>query len=133
MKVKCPKCGKEGTLTRRLTISNNKRYFYLYVQHVQTVEGRTKRVWHYYGKIEDVKSIHKNDQNYTQKTSKTEKLKSSSNSQKEDVNNRAGSLARIGRKPPKLVVVGSNPTPPVYAEPRTLRPKISAVTVTFFF
>jgi hypothetical protein len=32
----------------------------------------------------------------------------------------AGSLVRIGRKPPKLVVVGSNPTPPVYSEPRTL-------------
>ena len=28
---------------------------------------------------------------------------------------RAGSLVRIGRKPPKLVVVGSNPTPPVSA------------------
>ena len=28
----------------------------------------------------------------------------------------AGSLARIGRKPPKLVVVGSNPTPPATAE-----------------
>ena len=29
---------------------------------------------------------------------------------------RAGSLVRIGRKPPKLVVVGSNPTPPAYDE-----------------
>ena len=27
-------------------------------------------------------------------------------------NKRAGSLVRIGRKPPKLAVVGSNPTPP---------------------
>jgi hypothetical protein len=58
MKVKCPKCGKEGTLTRRLTISNNKRYFYLYVQHVQTVEGKTKRVWHYYGKLKMSKNLY---------------------------------------------------------------------------
>ena len=27
---------------------------------------------------------------------------------------RAGSLVRTGRRPPKPVVVGSNPTPPVY-------------------
>jgi hypothetical protein len=32
----------------------------------------------------------------------------------------AGSLVRTGRKPPKLVVVGSNPTPPVYNKPHTL-------------
>jgi hypothetical protein len=32
----------------------------------------------------------------------------------------AGSLVRIGRKPPKLVVVGSNPTPPATDAPHTL-------------
>ena len=30
----------------------------------------------------------------------------------------AGSLVRTGRKPPKLVVVGSNPTPPATKTPR---------------
>ncbi len=35
-------------------------------------------------------------------------------------NNGAGSLAWIGHKPPKLGVVGSNPTPPVLDEPRTV-------------
>jgi hypothetical protein len=37
-----------------------------------------------------------------------------------DENKRAGSLVWIGRKPPKLAVVGSNPTPPAIAIPRTL-------------
>ena len=32
----------------------------------------------------------------------------------------AGSSARIEHHPPKVGVVGSNPTPPVYAEPRTI-------------
>ena len=112
MKVKCPKCGKEGTLTRRLTISNNKRYFYLYVQHVQTVEGKTKRVWHYYGKIEDVKeSIHKNDQNYTQTITQNgeaqKKFKSKNRTEFNGVS--PGSIARSsigGCRPPDP---GSNP------------------------
>jgi hypothetical protein len=29
-------------------------------------------------------------------------------------------LVRIGRRPPKPVVVGSNPTPPAYNKPRTV-------------
>ena len=44
------------------------------------------------------------------------RLKSSSN----NGNKRAGSLAWIGRKPPKLAVVGSNPTPPATVAPYTL-------------
>jgi hypothetical protein len=35
-------------------------------------------------------------------------------------NKRAGSLVWIGRKPPKLAVVGSNATPPVLDEPSHL-------------
>ena len=35
-------------------------------------------------------------------------------------NKRAGSLVWIGRKPPKLAVVGSNPTPPVLDKPSRL-------------
>ena len=34
---------------------------------------------------------------------------------------RAGSLDRIGRRPPKPVVVGSNPTPPATTNPKYAR------------
>jgi len=124
MKVKCPKCGKEGTLTKRLTISNNKRYFYLYVQHVQTVEGKTKRVWHYYGKIEDVKeSIHKNDQNYTQTIIRDKKLNFKPNSQKESENERARSSAWLERQAHNLLVAGSNPAGPTISPAMCLNAK----------
>jgi hypothetical protein len=111
MRVKCPKCGKEGTLTKRLTISDGKRYFYYYVQHVQTVEGKTKRTWHYYGKPED--TIHKNIENYTQRNNKDKNLNSKPNSQKESEKERARSSARLERQAHNLLVAGSNPAGPI--------------------
>lgn len=110
MRVKCPKCGMEGTLTKRLTISDGKRYFYYYVQHVQTVEGKTKRIWHYYGKLED--TIHKNIESYTQSNNKDKNLNSGSNEQNNRISQWAGSLARLGHPLDVRKVTGSNPVRP---------------------
>ena len=46
MKVVCIKCGRNGSLTKKTTISKGKKYRYFYVEH--SVEG--KNVWHYIGK-----------------------------------------------------------------------------------
>jgi len=124
MRVKCPKCGMEGTLTKRLTISDGKRYFYYYVQHVQTVEGKTKRTWHYYGKLEDVeKPIHKDNQIYTQNNIKDKKLNFKPNSQKESENKRARSSAWLERQAHNLLVAGSNPAGPTISPAMCLNAK----------
>ncbi len=77
MQMTCPKCGNQGTLTLRLTISKGIRYHYYYVQHVSFNEKR-KTKWCYLGKHEDlsneIKELMKNEaytQMYTQTDTQT--------------------------------------------------------------
>ena len=46
MRVKCVKCGKNGSLTTKTTISKGKRYRYFYVEH----SHKGKKSWCYIGK-----------------------------------------------------------------------------------
>jgi hypothetical protein len=46
MKVKCVKCGKNGSLTMKTTISKGKTYRYFYVEHSE----KRKKSWCYIGK-----------------------------------------------------------------------------------
>ena len=85
--TKCPKCGKKGTLTLRLTISKGIRYRYYYVQHVLHNEKR-KTKWCYLGKYkdlpDDIRELIPKESSYTQKytqtTGESENPKSSFNS-----------------------------------------------------
>ena len=107
MKVLCPLCNRIGYLEK-----HGRRYR---IRHyVGYKEGR--RIYQYHYLSEDqVKALGINEET-GYKTVGIKRLDLSSINRMEW----AGSLARIGRKPPKLVIVGSNPTPPATAEPRTL-------------
>ena len=81
MQVTCPKCGNEGTLTLRLTISKGIRYRYYYVQHV-SFNGKRKTKWCYLGKYKDLPKGFRSKldegsytQIYTQTAEESEKLK----------------------------------------------------------
>ena len=120
-RIKCIKCGRIGNLTIKKTKTRGVTYQYYYVQHY--IKETNKIEWCYLGSLnklpEEYKRTLQEDRNYTQhytqnihKSEKTElasKLETS----------RAGSLARIGHEPPKLGVVGSNPTPPAKTRKKT--------------
>ena len=101
------------------------------IDYLQHIGKNYYRIRHYigYDNGKPVFKYHKQDPKYVQESLKQKvidqidhnsidqnRLKSSSN----NGNKRAGSLAWIGRKPPKLAVVGSNPTPPATVTPHTL-------------
>ena len=58
MQVKCPICGKNGTLTEKTTITKARgkkfKYAYYYIQHKQLIKGRRKTVWHYWVSKKDL-------------------------------------------------------------------------------
>jgi hypothetical protein len=67
VKVQCPKCNREGSLTKKKTQSKGKTYQYWYVEH--HIGNKIK--WCYLGKYEKLpeefkKLIHKDTQNLTQ-------------------------------------------------------------------
>ena len=107
MKIVCQVCGVEGYLQRI-----GKNYY---------------RVRHYVGykNGKPVFKYHRQDPEYVQRFIDEEKKTRADQIDHNDIdqnlkanvsfneNVRAGSLVWTGRKPPKLAVVGSNPTPPV--------------------
>ena len=118
-RVTCIKCGRRGNLTTKKTKTSGKTYEYYYVQHY--IKETAKIEWCYLGLFkklpeeykELVKStVHNYTQNHTQNKVESNNLKSELKSVTRSEIQRAGSLARIGHKPPKLVVAGSNPVPP---------------------
>ena len=118
-KLKCPICGNSGSL--QLFLNNSGRVTYARVRHYQ---GKGKYA---YCKIQDLEALktllsNKNiqlntdkaktgqtGQNITDQHIDHKQRESSFNSK----NMWAGSSARIEHHPPKVGVVGSNPTPPV--------------------
>ena len=116
MQVKCPVCGKNGTLTEKTTITKTKtkkfKYTYYYIQHKQVIEGRQKTVWHYLGKFED---LPREVQDAIHKEAKTiHKDKNPKLSSKTEIEWR-GCPSLVGGRPAKPVVrlgrAGSNPAP----------------------
>ena len=97
VKVQCPKCNREGSLTKKKTQSKGKTYQYWYVEH--HIGNKIK--WCYLGKYEKLpeefkKLIHKDTQTDTQNNSNTENLNLRLVNENKQGNNRAGSLARLG-------------------------------------
>ena len=129
MKIECPKCGDTGSL--QLFINNTGRVTYARVRHHQ---GKQKYTYCKIQNLEALKTLlsNKNIQLTTNeadsgqlgqcgqrvglKTHDPQLSSSSFNCQ----NKWAGSSARIEHHPPKVGVVGSNPTPPVGNKPRTV-------------
>ena len=114
MKVLCPLCNRIGYLEK-----HGRRYR---IRHyVGYKEGR--RIYQYHYLSEDqVKALGINEET-GYKTVGIKRLDLSSINRMEW----AGSLARIGRKPPKLVIVGSNPTPPATRQPTVSVPSLCLV------
>ena len=122
-RLQCPNCKQEGVLQWKETITKAKGRMYhykkLYVYHQHPKEHPEKPKWCYLTaehtralKItEDRGSI---TQNLTQNNSQPEKPNLSPN---QELNTWASSSGRIEHQPPKLGVVGSNPTPPATDEP----------------
>ena len=132
MQMTCPRCGKKGTLTLRLTISKGIRYHYYYVQHV-FYDNKRKTKWCYLGKYKNLSNevkeqMKKEDsytQMYTQTTEKSENPRSILiNENSQELNSR-GSLAWFGRqthnlecvrkKGPRPEVASSNPAPGTFS------------------
>ena len=107
MKVRCPICGIQGYLEK-----HGRRYR---IRHYVGFK-ENKRIYQYHYINEDQLANLGITLDIGYKSKGINKTELSLKYSKKW----AGSLARIGRKPPKLVVVGSNPTPPATAEPRTL-------------
>ena len=75
VKIQCPKCDREGSLTTKKTISKGRIYRYWYIEH--HIGNKIK--WCYLGKYKKLpeelkKLIHKDTQTDTQNNSKSEKL-----------------------------------------------------------
>ena len=127
-KVECPICQNTGSL--QLFINNTNRITYARVRHHQ---GKQKYTYCKLQKthLETLKSNAPQlpsvlDQGQKGQHGQGVRFKLH-NPQLRSLNNPvsenkhwAGSSARIEHHPPKVGVVGSNPTPPVYAEPRSL-------------
>ena len=119
MKIICEQCKKEGYLQ---VLGS-----YYRTRHYSGINAETKKSMFYY---------HQQSKGYIQSLSREQKLgagpepngKQCSSGQESidpnllnpsslnEKNTRAGSSVRIEHQPPKLVVVGSNPTPPVLAK-----------------
>lgn len=49
--IKCPVCGKRGSIQRKAVPVAGKVYHYLYVAHYNGLSGNTRKIrWHYLGK-----------------------------------------------------------------------------------
>ena len=113
VKVQCPKCNREGSLTTKKTQSKGKTYQYWYVEH--HIGNKIK--WCYLGKYEKLpegfkKLIHKDTQTDTQNKRKSENLNLRLVNENKQGNRRAGSLARLGHLLDVQKVAGSNPARP---------------------
>ena len=109
-RVICSKCGEEGSLTRKRTVSKGITYEYWYVEH--HIGDKIK--WCYMGKSDglpdEYKSlIHKNTQDDTQRTNNTETLNLGIINENSQFANWAGSSAWHERLTCTQEVGGSNP------------------------
>ena len=111
VRVTCIKCGREGSLIRKQTISKGKLYEYWYVEH--HIGNKIK--WCYLGKIDKLpeeykRLIHKDTQpdiQNAQNLNNKELSFKSRSSQEYFVC--LGGLARLGHRLGKARVAGSNP------------------------
>ena len=99
VRVKCIKCGLEGSLTMKQTTSKGIMYEYWYIEH----HLGNKIKWCYLGKFDKLpedykKSIHGDTQKDTQNVIGTNNLKLSHNSQNNPEKSGRGSLAWFGRQ-----------------------------------
>ncbi len=119
-KTQCPECGNFGSL--QLFINNSNRVTYSRVRHYN---GKQKYTYCKIQNIEALKTLlsNKNISIHTNKTNKGQKGQNNNYhyidqqlriSSLKSKNMWAGSSARIEHHPPKVGVVGSNPTPPAW-------------------
>jgi hypothetical protein len=111
--VICIKCKREGSLTKKQTISKGITYEYWYIEH--HIGDKIK--WCYLGKYEKLpeeykRLVHKDTQTDTQNNPNTESLNLSLNKQNNQESQWAGSLARLGHPLDVRKVTGSNPVRP---------------------
>ena len=121
VKLKCPICGKQGSTQLFLNKSNQIRY--ARTRHYSHIDKDSKKPQFTYHKIEDLNLLKTllSNQGIQLNTDKT-RIGQSGQQNKIDqklkqinlksVNSGAGSSARIEHHPPKVGVVGSNPTLP---------------------
>jgi hypothetical protein len=130
-KTECPECGNTGSL--QLFINNSGRVTYARVRHYQ---GKGKYT---YCKIEktQLETLKCQSIQYPPVLDQGQSLKpqhhklGQANLSLNSENKWAGSSARIEHHPPKVRVVGSNPTPPVGDKPRTVL-EIFALAICVF-
>ena len=117
MKIVCEVCGNEGYLQHI-----GKSYYR--IRHYIGLDSATKKPKFKYHKqsllyVENLLNNRDNSSNIDLIGQSNIDLNLNNNGSFTE-NGWAGSSARIEHRPPKSAVVGSNPTPPVYAEPWTL-------------
>ena len=109
-KVKCLKCGNEGYLIVKQTVSKGIKYQYWYVKH--PIGDKIK--WCYVGKnlpveYQKLKPARESTQTGTQSSIEPNKLKSSLNSQNRNERRSASIAQSVEQQPCKLQVAGSIP------------------------
>ena len=110
--VECQICHTKGML--QIFFNSSGKIKYARIRHYEgLINGKPK--FHYCKQSNEYAEQILNDQNHDHNLNNVD-LKLLTNSSKNG-NMRAGGLAWIGRKPPKLVIVGSNPTPPAGLKP----------------
>ena len=110
VRVTCIKCGGEGSLTKKQTVSKGITYEYWYVEH--HIGNKIK--WCYLGKFEKLPEqykqlIHKDTQTDTQNTNNAENINLSLFNENRLDTSRAGSSAWNERLTCTQEVGGSNP------------------------
>jgi hypothetical protein len=109
-KVKCQKCGNEGYLIAKQTVSKGMKYQYWYVKH--NLDDKIK--WCYIGKAlpaeyQKPKPVGESTQTRTQNSMGPNNLKTSLNSQNRNGNVSASIAQSVEQQPCKLQVAGSIP------------------------
>ena len=121
VKLQCPICNKQGSC--QLFLNRLGQIRYARIRHYSHINKTSKKPQFTYCKIEDLEALktllsNKNIQLNTNKTNNGQSGHQSNIDQKlsssrlESANKGAGSSARIEHHPPKVGVVGSNPTLP---------------------
>ena len=110
VQVTCIKCGREGSLTKKQTVSKGITYEYWYVEH----HIGKKIKWCYLGKFEKLPEqykqlIHKDTQHYTQNDRNLNNLELKFKSRKNQEILMPRWPSRLGHRLGKAEVAGSNP------------------------
>jgi hypothetical protein len=128
LKLECNTCHKVGLA--QIFLNKNGEIRYARIRHFSHTDKVSHKPQFTYCKIEDLDALETllSQQGFSPlpvgQDGQGQKLNTHDpqlRSSRRNLENKwAGSSARTEHHPPKVGVVGSNPTPPVYAEPRTL-------------